>query len=115
MTLKYHTLGPTGVLVSELCLGTMTFGEGWGLGGITTSQAVALVRRAMDAGINFIDTADVYSEGQAEAILGQAIRGIRHRLVIATKAFGRMGPGPNDAGLSRFHLVRACEASLNRL
>ena len=68
-------LGPSGVLVSELCLGTMTFGEGWGFGGIDTPTADDLVGRALDAGINFIDTADVYSEGQSEVILGQALRG----------------------------------------
>jgi aryl-alcohol dehydrogenase-like predicted oxidoreductase len=93
----------------------MTFGDGWGIGGIDTPRASALVGRALDAGINFIDTADVYSDGQSEAILGQAVRGIRDQFVIATKAFGRTGRGPNDAGLSRFHLVRACEASLRRL
>ncbi|MFO0953271.1 MAG: aldo/keto reductase [Isosphaeraceae bacterium] len=113
--MRYHTLGPTGVLVSEICLGTMTFGEAWGLGGIETSAATALVSRALDAGVNFVDTADVYSEGRSEEILGAALRGRRDRFVLATKAFGRMGKGPNDSGLSRFHLVRACEASLRRL
>ena len=113
--MRYHTLGPTGVLVSELCLGTMTFGESWGLGGIDVNAATALVTRALDAGINFVDTADVYSEGRSEEILGQALRGRRDRVVLATKAFGRMGKGANDSGLSRYHLVRACEASLRRL
>jgi aryl-alcohol dehydrogenase-like predicted oxidoreductase len=113
--MRYQTLGPTGVLVSELCLGTMTFGEGWGLGGIDVPTATALVSRAMDAGINFVDTADVYSDGKSEEILGQALRGRRDRVVLATKAFGRMGRGPNDSGLSRYHLVRACEQSLRRL
>lgn len=113
--MRYKTLGPTGVLVSEICLGTMTFGEAWGLGGIDVAAASALVSRALDAGVNFIDTADLYSEGKAEEILGQALRGRRERVVLASKAFGRMGPGPNDAGLSRYHLVRSCEASLRRL
>lgn len=113
--MRYQTLGPTGVLVSELCLGTMTFGEGWGFGGIDTAAATALVSRALDAGINFVDTADVYSDGRSEEILGQALRGRRDRVVLASKAFGRTGCGPNDAGLSRFHLIRACEASLQRL
>src|SRR4051794_36405262 len=114
--MRLRPLGPTGVLVSELCLGTMTFGEGWGFGGIDQAQADALVGRALDAGINFVDTADLYSDGQSEILLGRALRdGRRDRVVLATKAFGRMGPGPNDAGLSRFHLVRACEASLKRL
>jgi aryl-alcohol dehydrogenase-like predicted oxidoreductase len=114
--MRYLPLGPTGVQVSELCLGTMTFGEGWGIGGIDDTQADKIVGEALDAGINFIDTADVYSAGQSETILGRALKdGRRDRVVLATKALGRMGPGPNDAGLSRYHLVRACEASLKRL
>jgi aryl-alcohol dehydrogenase-like predicted oxidoreductase len=113
--MRYRPLGPSGVLVSELCLGTMTFGEGWGFGGIDSPTAHNLVSRALDAGINFIDTADVYSEGQSEIILGQALRGRRDQVVLATKAFGRMGRGANDSGLSRYHLVRACEASLQRM
>jgi aryl-alcohol dehydrogenase-like predicted oxidoreductase len=113
--MRYHTLGPTGVLVSELCLGTMTFADGWGIGGIDETAATTLLTRAMDAGINFVDTADVYSDGHSEVILGHALRGRRDKIVLATKAFGRMGPGANDAGLSRYHLVRACEASLQRL
>lgn len=113
--MRYRPLGKTGVLVSELCLGTMTFGEGWGFGGIETTAAAQLLSRALDAGINFVDSADVYSEGRSETILGEALRGRRDRFVVATKAFGKMGPGPNDSGLSRFHLVRACEASLRRL
>ena len=113
--MRYQTLGSTGVVVSELCLGTMTFGSGWGLGGIDAQKAPEIVSKAMDAGINFFDTADMYSEGDSEILLGQALRGKRDSVVLATKALGRMGPGPNDAGLSRFHLVRACEASLKRL
>lgn len=113
--MRYLPLGPSGVLVSELCLGTMTFGEGWGFGGIDTSTASQILGRALDAGVNFVDTADVYSEGKSEEILGAALRGLRDRVVLATKAFGRMGRGANDSGLSRYHLVRACEASLRRL
>ena len=115
--MRYLPLGPTGVLVSELCLGTMTFGDGWGFGGIDEAQADAIVGKAMDAGINFLDTADMYSEGQSEILLGKALsKGERrNKVVLATKAFGRMGPSANDAGLSRYHLVRACEASLERL
>jgi aryl-alcohol dehydrogenase-like predicted oxidoreductase len=93
----------------------MTFGDGWGFGGIDTAAATNILTRAMDAGINFVDTADVYSDGRSEEILGSALRGRRDRIVLATKAFGRVGPGVNDAGLSRFHLVRACESSLLRL
>lgn len=115
--MRYNNLGPTGVLVSELCLGTMTFGEGWGFGGIDDAQADAILGATLDAGINFVDTADVYSEGQSEVILGRALAkdGRRDKVVLATKAFGRMGPGRNDTGLSRLHLIRACEASLKRL
>ncbi len=113
--MRYRPLGNSGVVVSELCLGTMTFGEGWGFGGIDTNMATRLIGRSLDAGINFVDTADVYSDGQSEVILGQALRGLRDRFVVATKAFGVMGKGKNDAGCSRYHLVRACEASLKRL
>jgi len=113
--MRYLPLGSSGVLVSELCLGTMTFGVGWGLSGIDSSTATILLNRAMDAGINFVDTANVYSSGQAEIVLGEAMRGRRDRLVLATKALGRMGSAVNDAGLTRFHLVRACEDSLRRM
>ena len=113
--MRYHTLGSTGVLVSELCLGTMTFGSGWGFGGIDAQKAPEIVSKAIDSGINFFDTADMYSEGDSEILLGQALRGKRDSVVLASKALGRLGPGANDAGLSRFHLVRACEASLKRL
>ncbi|HEV3121959.1 MAG TPA: aldo/keto reductase, partial [Isosphaeraceae bacterium] len=83
--MRYLSLGPTGVLVSELCLGTMTFGEGWGLGGIDRAAADAIVGRALEAGINFIDTADVYSEGNSEQLLGQVLdRSRRDRVVLAT-------------------------------
>lgn len=114
--MRYVPLGRTGVSVSELCLGTMTFGEGWGLGGIDVPQADAVLGRCLDAGINFVDTADIYSGGESETILGRILGdGRRDRIVLATKGLGRMGPGPNDSGLSRYHLVRACEASLRRL
>ena len=114
--MRYRSLGRTGVQVSELCLGTMTFGEGWGLGGIDVPQADAIVGRCLDAGVNFVDTADIYSAGDSETIVGQVLGGSRRdQVVLATKALGRMGSGPNDSGLSRYHLVRACEASLRRL
>ena len=120
--MRYNTLGRTGLRVSELCLGTMTFGgagEIWSkIGRLGQGEAEALIRAALDAGINFIDTADVYSEGQSEEITGQALRNLgiaREEVVIATKAFGRTGPGPNGAGASRGHLLDAAKASLKRL
>ncbi len=120
--MRYNTLGRTGLRVSELCLGTMTFGgtgEVWSkIGQLGQSEAEALIRSALDGGINFIDTADVYSEGQSEEITGQALRNLgipREEVVIATKAFGRTRPGPNGAGASRGHLLDALKASLKRL
>ena len=117
--MKYRPLADTGVFVSELCLGAMTFGgaqQFWGvIGGLDQSAATALVHRALDAGINFIDTADVYSSGESETMVGKALEGRRHQVVLATKVRGRMGPGPNEVGLSRLHIVQAVEASLRRL
>ena len=120
--MRYNKLGRTGLLVSELCLGTMTFGgtgEMWSkIGTLQQGEAEALVRTAVDRGINFLDTADVYSGGQSEEITGQALHGLgiaRHELVLATKAFGETGPGPNARGSSRVHLIEACKASLKRL
>jgi aryl-alcohol dehydrogenase-like predicted oxidoreductase len=115
--MRYKNLGRIGVLVSELCLGTKTFGEGWGFGGIDDTQADAILGAAMDAGINFVDTAVVYSEGYSEIVFGRALAksGRRDQVVLATKGFGRTGTGANNTGLSHYHLVRACEASLKRL
>ena len=120
--MKYHLLGTTGLKVSELCLGTMTFGTNGGrfgaISGVDQAGADALTKRAVEAGINFIDTANVYSEGQSEEILGQAIRNLglkRDDLVLATKVRGKMGDGPNDAGLTRKHIMSQVEASLKRL
>lgn len=117
--MKYRLLGRTGLLVSELCLGTMTFGgKGfWEVIG-KTGQDVAneIVARSIDAGINFIDTANVYSFGESETILGKAIAGYaRDKLVIATKVRGRMEEDVNAVGLSRFHILNSVEASLKRL
>jgi aryl-alcohol dehydrogenase-like predicted oxidoreductase len=119
--MRYNKLGRTGLYVSELCLGTMTFG-GQGMwtafGQLDQSDSDALVKTAIDAGINFIDTANVYSEGVSERITGQALRNLgiaRDQLVIATKAMGPMGQGPNDRGLSRYHIMNQVEASLKRL
>ncbi|MFO1141824.1 MAG: aldo/keto reductase [Amaricoccus sp.] len=120
--MRYKSLGRTGLYVSELCLGTMTFGgkgEVWSkIGSLGQSEAEGLIHAAFDAGINFIDTADVYSEGRAEELTGQAIRNLglpREELVIATKGFGRTGAGPNGSGGSRGHLLDAAKASLKRL
>lgn len=119
--MRFNPLGRTGLFVSELCLGTMTFG-GAGffeyMGGLKQDDADPLVKAAIDAGVNFIDTANVYSNGLSEEVTGQAIRNIgiaRHDIVVATKAFGPMGEGQNNRGLSRTHLIEACKASLKRL
>jgi aryl-alcohol dehydrogenase-like predicted oxidoreductase len=120
--MKYNTLGHTGLLVSELCLGTMTFAAGEGIwksiAGVEQKLADELVRLSVDAGINFVDTADVYTNGESEKVLAQAIANLgiaRKDIVIATKAYGRTGPGRNDVGASRGHIMDAVEASLKRL
>jgi aryl-alcohol dehydrogenase-like predicted oxidoreductase len=119
--MRYNKLGRTGLYVSELCLGTMTFGGRgmWtAIGDLDQSDSDALVKTAIDSGINFIDTANVYSEGLSERITGQALRNLgigRDQVVIATKAMGPMGTGPNDRGLSRYHIMNQAEASLKRL
>ena len=117
--MKYRTLADTGVFVSELCLGAMTFGgrgQMWEvIGGLDQAAVDGLVHRALDAGINFIDTANVYATGESETLLGKALAGRRAGVVLATKVRGRMGPGPNDVGLSRLHIVEAVDASLRRL
>ena len=120
--MQYKTLGDTGLLVSTLCLGTMTFSSGQGfwktIGSVYQSQADELIKTSMEAGINFFDTADVYSEGESEKTLGQSLRNLniaRKDVVLATKVFGRVGPGRNDVGASRGHIMDAVEASLRRL
>src|ERR1700733_14346030 len=120
--MKYNTLGHTGLLVSELCLGTMTFAAGEGMwkpiAGVDQRLADNLGRQSLDPGINFIDTADVYTNGESEKMLAQAIANLgiaRKDVVIATKAYSRTGPGRNDIGASRGHIMRAIEASLRRL
>ena len=111
--MKLRTLGRTGLKVSNLCLGTMTFGNGqWGCDEATSHK---IVDRFLDAGGSFIDTADVYSSGVSEEICGRALAGKRRQVVLATKVAGPMGPGPNDLGLSRRHVLDAVDASLRRL
>jgi len=119
--MRYKTLGGSGLLVSEICLGTMTFGGRgfWtNIGTLDQSVADRVVSRALDAGVNFIDTADVYSEGLSEEITGRAVVNSgrkRTDVVLATKAVGAMGTGPNDRGASRGHIMDAVKASLKRL
>src|SRR5712691_5804905 len=117
--MKHRLLADTGVFVSELCLGAMTFGgrgQMWEvIGGLDQSAVDAIVHRALDAGINFFDTADVYSAGESETMLGKALAGKRGEVVLATKVRGRMGKGANQVGLSRLHIIEAVEASLRRL
>jgi aryl-alcohol dehydrogenase-like predicted oxidoreductase len=117
--MNYRELADTGVFVSELCLGTMTFGgrgQIWEvIGGLDQQGADDLVRGALDAGINFVDTANVYSAGESETMLGKALGTRRQEVVLATKVRGRMGPGPNQVGLSRLHIMQAVDASLKRL
>ena len=120
--MRHNKLGRTGLFVSELCLGTMTFGGGEGMwrqiGALDQSAADGLVGRAIEAGVNFIDTADVYAEGLSEQITGQALRNLniaRDDIVVATKAYGPTGPGPNSRGNARIHIIEAVKASLRRL
>ncbi|HWJ74064.1 MAG TPA: aldo/keto reductase [Kaistia sp.] len=119
--MRYNKLGGTGLLVSELTLGTMTFGGRgfWtAIGQLDQTVADGIVARALDAGVNFIDTADVYSEGLSEEITGRAMVNSgrkRSDIVLATKALGQVGPGPNDRGASRGHIIDAVKASLARL
>jgi aryl-alcohol dehydrogenase-like predicted oxidoreductase len=110
--MERRTLGRTGVSVSELCLGTMMLGP-WG--NRDEDECMRMIHRALDAGINFVDTADVYSEGVSEKIVGRALRGRRDDVVLATKVFGQMGPDPNHHGLSRRWIMHEVEASLRRL
>ena len=119
--MQYKQFGNTGLMVSELCLGTMTFGgKGYwtAIGTLPQEEVNVLVKQAVDAGINFIDTANVYSLGLSEEMTGQAIRELglkRDDLVIATKVCGMMGEGPNETGLSRKHILQQADESLKRL
>jgi aryl-alcohol dehydrogenase-like predicted oxidoreductase len=110
--MEFRTLGRTGVRVSPLCLGAMMFGA-WG--NPDHDDSVRIIHRALEAGINFIDTADVYSAGESEEIVGRALKGRRDDVVLATKVHNSMGEDPNRQGNSRRWIVRACEESLRRL
>jgi aryl-alcohol dehydrogenase-like predicted oxidoreductase len=120
--MRFHMLGRTGLFVSELCLGTMTFGAGDGIwaaiGGLAQGDAERLVGQAIDAGINFIDTADVYSGGLSEQITGQALKNLkvpREDVIVATKVFGETGKSANSRGATRHHILDGVKASLKRL
>lgn len=108
--MKYRHLGRSGLRVSELCLGTMTFGHG-----ADEAEATKMVDASMEAGVNLFDTADAYAGGNSERILGTALKGRRRNVLVATKFFNPMGRGPNDSGMSRAHIMRAMEDSLSRL
>ncbi len=119
--MRYRLLGRSGLLVSEICLGTMTYG-GKGrwqpIGQLGIAEVEGQIKAAVDAGVNFIDTADVYSEGDSETLVGQALKNLelpREDLVVASKVRIRMGPGPNQVGLSRGHIMDGVNASLRRL
>jgi aryl-alcohol dehydrogenase-like predicted oxidoreductase len=119
--MKYKKLGKTGLLVSEICLGTMTYGgKGFWevIGKLGQSSVDSQLKIATDEGVNFIDTADVYHEGESEKLTGQAIKNLglnRHNLILATKVRGRMGTNPNEVGLSRKHILNSVDESLKRL
>src|SRR5690606_4285507 len=121
--MRYNQLGNTGLFVSELCLGTMTFGAPgqnaqWGLiASLDQAGVDEIVRHSVDAGVNSFDTADVYSFGESEKLLGQSIRNLgltRENVVIATKVHGAMGDAPNQRGSSRGHIMDSVDASLKR-
>lgn len=108
--MQYVNLGRAGIKVSRLCLGTMMFG-----GATDEADCIRIIHRALEAGINFIDTANMYNAGESEVVTGKALRRHREQVILASKAKNPMGTGPNDQGLSRVHLIRECENSLRRL
>ena len=119
--MRYRLFGKTGLYISELGLGTMTFGgKGFwqAIGKLSASESEAIIGTALDAGVNFIDTANVYSEGESEKHVGAALAALgrpRDQLIVGTKVRGRMGPGPNQIGLSRGHILTSIDESLKRL
>ena len=108
--MEYRLLGRTGVKVSPLCLGAMNFG-----GATQEADSIRIIHAALDAGVNFVDTANVYNEGQSEIVVGKALASRRSQVILATKVHGKMGEGVNDQGNSRLHILKACEDSLRRL
>lgn len=108
--MEYRRMGRTGLKLPELCLGTMTFGHG-----TDAAEAMKMVDLCFDSGVFFFDTADAYGNGESERILGETLKGRRAKAIVATKVFNPMGPGPNDSGMSRVHIMQAVETSLGRL
>ncbi len=110
--MEYRRLGRSGVMVSPICLGTMNFG-----GSTNEEDSFAIMQKAVDAGINFFDTANVYTDGNSERITGKFLNenGLRERIVLATKVYGKVGDLPNESGATRYHIIKACEDSLKRL
>ncbi len=108
--MQYRNMGRTGVKVSAMCLGTMVYGNQ-----VSETEAINIIGRALNAGVNFLDTADIYAEGRSEEIVGKALKGKRHSVVLATKVAVRTGPDANDVGLSRKHIMKGIEDSLRRL
>jgi aryl-alcohol dehydrogenase-like predicted oxidoreductase len=108
--MNYKKMGRTGLNVSQICLGAMNYGDP-----VSEADATRIVKSAIDIGVNFFDTADAYAGGKSEEILGKALKGNRQTVVIATKVCGKTGPGANDSGLSRAHILQAVEGSLKRL
>ncbi len=110
--MDFRSLGRTGVMISPLCLGTMNFGGPTG-----EQESIEIIDHALNSGINFVDTANVYNGGESERIVGKALKanGKRNQIVLATKVYNQTGPGPNERGVSRYHILKACEDSLRRL
>src|SRR5215469_4596015 len=116
--MKFVRMGSTGVQVSRLCLGCMSFGKTMGGWALSEEESRPIIKKAVDAGIDFFDTADIYGRGESETILGNALKNLnlrREELVVATKVFAPMGQGPNQMGLSRKHILQSIDASLRRL
>src|SRR5690606_25288753 len=109
-TMEYRRMGRSGLKVSEICLGTMTFGRS-----TDEAESKRIVDLALDTGVNFFDTANGYADGDSEILLGKALKDRRREAIVATKFFNPMGPGPNDSGMSRVHIMQAVEDSLRRL
>jgi len=108
--MEYRRMGRSGLKVSAICLGTMTFGHG-----ADQAEATRIVDLAFEAGVNFFDTANTYGNGESEVLLGNALKGRRRNAIVATKFFNPTGPGPNDSGMSRVHIMQAIDDSLRRL